>query len=518
MKKSPKISEILNGLEDIFNPPMNYEGSFVIPLEIFYDNSKIKNGKNLVEEFFENMYFNPIKNAFHGIKMTQNPTLFLESDISENGYGRTLKGSLILLATDLIYQITGNDFHPSDDSTELITQVKDYSRWYRKELSAIQHHEMNEEREKLLKDLEASYQNNERIRAKYYASTQLPLSFAKFLERKKEYMVSLSFGIKNIAPLFSKSIDLSKLAECLNLEKFYLTLMKYLIEITKIYIDKTGHVHNSLVQVATYINIVNDIRQKEKYDLEITYTFPNRKKIKYSIDDLINEYNEIRLKNPDFRIIEFDPDPDTDLRDYNNALELMHQIDDLIRSKELKASWNFIRNGKLDDKNDVKSDHQSPVKPPKYENKAKKKNYKKSREELIQDAVERLTYLDSTRYLYKIHGKNNFDGYVGYIYENGSVIFEKFYCSQNSLKPALENATYVMSLSNFVEMSRKTKTEIISYIKSGATELRRIYHTSTWYTRIEQVINSKTYNQETIDRIERLINEDQLQKRITKGE
>ena len=124
-----------------------------------------------------------------------------------------------------------------------------------------------------------------------------------------------------------------------------------------------------------------------------------------------------------------------------------------------------------------------------------------------------MNFLDHTNYLYKMTGKDNFEGYVGYIYENGTVIFEKFYKNKNTVEPAKSNATYVMTFNNFVQMSKLTKTDIMEYIKLGGTDVKRIYHTLTWCDRIMQIINGKTYDEKAMDKIDRLINEGQITKR-----
>ena len=38
-----------------------------------------------------------------------------------------------------------------------------------------------------------------------------------------------------------------------------------------------------------------------------------------------------------------------------------------------------------------------------------------------------MNFLDHTDYVYKMTGKDQFEGYIGYIYSNGVVVFEKFY-------------------------------------------------------------------------------------------
>jgi hypothetical protein len=178
---------------------------------------------------------------------------------------------------------------------------------------------------------------------------------------------------------------------------------------------------------------------------------------------------------------------------------------DYIESKKLEASWNFIRNGKKE----------ITVIPTELVSRLSKKTDRKriiTYEDKVQTINDRMDFLNHTNYLYKMTGKDNFEGYIGYIYENGTVLFERFYKKQESFEPVMSNATYIMNFNNFVQMSKLTKTDIMEYIKQGGTDVKRVYHTSTWCDRIKQAIEGKTYDVNAMEKIDRLINEGQLSK------
>ena len=59
-------------------------------------------------------------------------------------------------------------------------------------------------------------------------------------------------------------------------------------------------------------------------------------------------------------------------------------------------------------------------------------------------------YLENSSYLFRLEGINEFEGYQGYLYPNGTVIFEKYYDNIKTKKVASGSATYVMNLNNFV--------------------------------------------------------------------
>ena len=125
-----------------------------------------------------------------------------------------------------------------------------------------------------------------------------------------------------------------------------------------------------------------------------------------------------------------------------------------------------------------------------------------------------MNFLDGTNYLYKMTGKNNFTGYIGYLYSNGVVVFEKYYKNYEIREPVESNATYVMNFNNFVQMSMLTKSEIMDYIRQGGNEVSRIYHTSTWCKRMMRVINGNVYDDKVVDAIDRLIDSGKITKKL----
>ena len=127
-----------------------------------------------------------------------------------------------------------------------------------------------------------------------------------------------------------------------------------------------------------------------------------------------------------------------------------------------------------------------------------------------------MDFFESSPYLYRIEGINQFEGYLGYIYPNNLVIFERFYKDLIHFELANNHATYIMNLNNFIEMSKLSKLEIMQYIKDGNTDVVRKYHTSSWKNKITAVIEGKGYDIDTIQTIDELIQNHQLEKRGAK--
>lgn len=503
MKNTVSIVEFFDGLTEVFNPPVAYKGNYAFSTDVLSLVSKKVNGKNLVEEYLDKKFYREIKNILSKMNFTNNPKLFFISDLAGN-YGRELKVSVELFITEFSYILTGETFDFSGKRENIKEEAGNFFRAYRKKLSDILNGVINDENRQINIDLKNEYVLNEEHRKKVLGKKYRPMTYARYVEVKKDYVTSFIVGLRYLIPLFDKTIDLKELENCVDMDKFLLAMTKQLIDITHLTLETDKAVHNSFVFVEKYMSVVKQVWEQGKYDLKIDTISGTGKSIKYSVGDAIREYNEIKFAHPEFEVYSFETDG-RDYRDMETVTSFTSQIEEYIESKKLEASWEFIRNGKKDT---IKL-------PEEIIDRIKKSSEKKkvSREERVQIVADRMNFLDHTNYLYKMTGKDNFEGYVGYIYENGTVIFEKFYKNKNTVEPAKSNATYVMTFNNFVQMSKLTKTDIMEYIKLGGTDVKRIYHTLTWCDRIMQIINGKTYDEKAMDKIDRLINEGQITKR-----
>ena len=90
-------------------------------------------------------------------------------------------------------------------------------------------------------------------------------------------------------------------------------------------------------------------------------------------------------------------------------------------------------------------------------------------------------------------------GYKPIIIERGKNIelrtkdVEKFWESEDEVIPARYNATYVMNIDNFLEMSKTPKIDLMEYIKNNPDNgVKRIYHSSYnyWQVSLNEAINN----------------------------
>ena len=504
MKNSKSITTYFEGISEIFNPIVAYEGNYVFNADVLTLVGKKQNGRNLVEDYFEKNYYSQIRAILHGMNFVANPKLYVVSDLAGE-YGREIKMSIELFLIEIAHILTGNGIVFSGNYETIKAEASQYFRNYRKQLSEIQSGNINESNQSIYSNLKKDYELNENSRKMYLGNNYRPFSFERYIELKKEYVTNLIVGLRHLIPLFDKSIKLDELQECLDLEKFYLAMAKQLIDTTHLTIKEANAIHNSFVYMEKYIMAVKSLRMLGNYNLVVDTITIDGKKIKYSVNDAIREYNEIKIAHPEFAVYHFESDG-RDFRDMGIVRDFASELESYIESKNLQVSWEFIRNGK---KEIVPVDEESLVRL------KKKKNDKKriTREEKIQFVTDRMNFLDHTDYVYKMTGKNQFEGYVGYIYSNGVVVFEKFYKSLDSHEPSTSNATYVMTFNNFVQISKLTKTDIITYIKNGGTDVRRVYHTSKWLDKMISIITSKTYDEEAMKKIDSLISEGKINRK-----
>ena len=126
------------------------------------------------------------------------------------------------------------------------------------------------------------------------------------------------------------------------------------------------------------------------------------------------------------------------------------------KKQVLAANWEFVKPGEREDKEQTEAvDFDTQMR----RRDAKISSYEK---DAYLELMRKRLFFDKTGYMEQILGINSFAGYVGYIYANGLVIFEKMYEDDSRLVPVKEaNATYVMNIDNFVELSALSKTDII---------------------------------------------------------
>lgn len=238
------------------------------------------------------------------------------------------------------------------------------------------------------------------------------------------------------------------------------------------------------------INFYKQIIKKNSDNLKYTKKIilvskisSNNKKGIYTTNDFISDYTKF----------------------YENYLFNNKDIDrDIIKKltevppKEFSLDWEILPEGHIDTKyerkrrNIYKIDTIGGLSTP-------KNDILEAKEKLL---MEKKAFFESTSPILKIKGTNKMNGYYGFVYPNGKVVFEKFYNGRHFNIPTKNEAIYVMRIDNFKELSKYSKPEIIKFINDTENpNVRRIYHTKNWKEKVINTINSKETNQQEIEKL-----------------
>lgn len=186
--------------------------------------------------------------------------------------------------------------------------------------------------------------------------------------------------------------------------------------------------------------------------------------------------------------------------------DLLHILSDLkrkIRLEEFKKSisigWEILPEKETEEKV--------------LKEKIRRKNSFKTEAELMEEETKKEQLLEektslfaSLPYVTNLKGKNHFEGYEAYVFENGKVILEKFYKkTRNGYVPVINEAIYAMNIQDFEELSKMGKTELREYAKENGLDVKPIYHTKYFSKRVMSFINSTSYNNDVLDYIDQLI-------------
>ena len=272
--------------------------------------------------------------------------------------------------------------------------------------------------------------------------------------------------------------------------------------------SQVGFEYNSLCYLHNYKLLVDYLTEvnSEKY----TYSFkePGSNYILTSKDlyKVITDIDEAAISNDMYR----------------QFVEKYKTYDDLLKDKA-KDTWNRIRkerfyktvecNWEVIPEGNIKNSGsgRSVRKPSISSNNGVSANLKKAYD-LLDKKVDVFYQQDCEQLV----GKNHFIGYIGFLYPNDIVIFERFYKVSKKdpsvKKPTMNEAIYVMHRDNFEELSKLSKSEIISYIQDfGNKDVMRIYHKGAWMERVSRIINATSYNENDLTIIDKLVSDISIQ-------
>lgn len=303
--------------------------------------------------------------------------------------------------------------------------------------------------------------------------------------------------LKGLEEVNSDFMQIHDFLNCFDSDEFFLLFAKIVMEKSRIHTQKYKDVSCIFPQVYQYIHFVEELDFKE-YNPKIKYAVKEHGRIKekyYSFRDLKREVREYlkSIPNATFKYISIFDEVLNNVEDMTieeqekNAVKYRYGED----LETLSASWEFIKKGETDKVQEVRSRD------------INESTERRTREPA--DIAYRMEMFQRTDYVRKIVGTGKFSGYVGYIYPNGCVAFEKFYDEFN--RPIVEsNATYFMNIKNFRYFSSLDKQEIMEYIDSTENpDVRRKYHSKNWWHNCMKIIEGDYYTEDMKEEVDNLI-------------
>lgn len=296
----------------------------------------------------------------------------------------------------------------------------------------------------------------------FYDMYGLSTNFRQFMNRQiimyrnlvnKRRAISIEMHHRAIDPSYFDSINKDKLElylahkylthaqNCTSLEEkqecvYYLCTYIRETKFSDLTItDETG-------KQITFKNIVNGYRRLFKKNIELKPIDAERKNFKgFHIKHVKNHVRKHYLNGINWRII---PNGHDDSKTNNNVIECLNRV----------------------------YRHLTPA----------------EREAKIREAYElyerKINFFENTNYVDKILGIGDFNGYMAYFYENGTVIMEKFFDDYAESIPTQHEAIYTLKVVDFETLSKLSKPKLIKDEKCT-----RIIHAGSWENRVQKLLD-----------------------------
>lgn len=322
-----------------------------------------------------------------------------------------------------------------------------------------------------------------------------------------------NFDLKN-EQQFAKNFSLQLFLErFLNIIEAIITNME---EIFNLYNSATLYLENFLEEdmdklnlyiAAKYIEKIESIKPEEqqRYLFYLTNYFKenvetNVTRVKLKLNDkkvtpitLYERYKKVLVPNPELLAVNFS------YNDFKNMSK--NEIEEFISAflTELSANWELLPNDDTSVEKTIRTIARHRHKELSLEEKRQKE------EKLVNLYIQKKKFYDSTDPYFRIKGKETFDGYVGYIYSNSTVVLDKFYSNVESNKIAENEAVYIMTMSEFYELSRHSKTYlIINHL------CKRVIHKGCWQERVLKYIHRKIDEESPEVSVKKLMKENKV--------
>ncbi len=522
-----KFKDYFN-IDVLFHPPAFYDSDWFLngvdPLtgqnrKYLLLNSKKQHNRNLYEEYLQRYYYQPLNNIFNSPRLAFSFEPEIGFTISDDGQKRVTRFCLITYLMQMISSLNlidnaldrfANDINGVIDRNEQIIVAKELVRLECKCYQDIATKANKSEHYNKALDVYKLYSN--------YYHEKFSLSFEEFIQEQIYTLQRLMIGSRYYLEVFNKEINTSELVECFDYDKFCLIAAMSALDSSHMTERIHGLVDNSVSYLKTYVDAVREYRASHPHYncTMLTEINSKKKKVIVDIDYVIKEYEALLARHPEFSFVEIQTTKLSSLAKYcgqeldvdnldlssKSSIDLLEpMIKKFMHDKELAASWEFIPRAV----NQGTNDHSTQL---------KETHSHVSFDEYVRRMIVGRDFLENSDYLYKLYGLNKFEGYIGYVYANGCVIFEKYYENIRTKRIAKESATYAMSIYNFLELSRLNRLDIVRKLKNERlTDVKRIFHgydMKKWESEVMQAISGNDYTEEVINYINSLVNDNVL--------
>lgn len=290
----------------------------------------------------------------------------------------------------------------------------------------------------------------------------------------KKYMSLLKPETYNkITQIIARSaIDLSKFDDCLDKEKFELLVAASCL--TNSYLNPEDAISNFSYLTQYFREHENDMDS----DVSIMMFFNGDNKI-FTRQELYRLYKEYLINHPEVKIVRKNID-DFKGKSYDDIKAYLEQF-----SGELEVSWDILPSGEsLFDRTRYQSGSSMTE--------SEKKEKESNKERILQEKED---FFNKNKPYLLLKGKNSFLGYIGYIYPNAYVVLEKFFKNKTGTSIA-EDAIYIMKVEEFLDLSIKSKPEIIENHLC-----QRVTHHRGWQGKVEDILK-KAVTEDSIERVQ----------------
>lgn len=511
-------------INELFNPNMFYTGEVLLGsldpnTDMLLMNAKSKKGKNKYYEFLQKYYYEPFSKVINSKSLAY--TIPPSISLCHRADGkRHTKFSFMVYVHGKI----NGTINPEEHQQELEKLGLDYTE---EQVNLFLKNMLRSERKKFdsVKDSgrRSPYFAEIYNLYKYYVQAGNKMGFDEFLDGMISGYVKSTFATRFYLEFFDKELNIDELVECFDYDKLCSIAARSVLDGCIFTEQNSNLVHNSAIYVMKYLEAVEEMRTKNpNYNCSIKALDIQTGKIRiYTIDDIIEEFNLLLARHPEFRRYhisqdrvyellrmynydeEFIANFDIQSKDAQLVMDILQKIED---NRSLLASWDIIPKGKREETETI------PV--------PKDPSIPLDEQEKIRRMLVAKSYLENSAYLFSLEGINEFEGYQGYLYPNGTVVFEKFYENIKTKKIASGSATYIMKLDNFVEVSKLTKSEIISKINSGEIKgVKRIFHREDmdrWKADVTRAITGSDYTVQVEEYIDELLDTKEVSKKGVK--